>query len=78
MYSTILHLLLGVALEILLYYLEHGDSFTMITELNVGHATTKGCVVLENDLRILRICDYPIPHGVVVNDVTIVFQLWDQ
>ena len=76
--DSLLDLLLGEPLEILSHCFEHDDSCTRFTKVNVGHANAQASIALEVYLIALRSCDYPTPLGIIVNAITIFFQLWDR
>ena len=76
--DSLLDLFLGEPLEILSHCFKHDDSCTRFAKVDIWHAVAKACIALKTYLIALRSCDYPIPLGIVVNDITIFFQLWDR
>ena len=76
--GSLFDLLLGEPLKILSHCFKHDDSCMRFAKVDIRYAVANACIALEAYLIALGSCDYPIPFGIVVNDTTIFFQLWDQ
>ena len=71
--ACLLHLLLGVKLEIHLYHLYHFYGWFIFLHDNVWHVIAQPSVCLENCRGSIWIVYYPLPLSDICNKITLLF-----